>query len=118
MWNAMSSIITVVPSGRVPPTDGKMPERIAQYFEYSSGLSVKLAGTYNLNGAMSAFICSMLASSSSLESALVSVSTAVNPSPVVSLTDESDFLSSISALNTGPGFIATTASHASFMLEK
>lgn len=23
--------------GRVPPTDGKIPARIAQYFEYSSG---------------------------------------------------------------------------------
>ena len=54
----------------------------------------------------------MFFSSSSFESALVSVSTAVSPSPVVSLTDESDFLSSIYALYTGPFFIATTASQA------
>lgn len=29
---------------RVPPTDGNMPERIAQYLEYSSGRSVKCTG--------------------------------------------------------------------------
>ena len=35
MWKAMSSMRQVVPGWRVPPTEGKMPERMAQYLEYS-----------------------------------------------------------------------------------
>ena len=44
MWKAMSSMRQVVPGRRVPPTEGKMPERMAQYLEYSSGRSVKRTG--------------------------------------------------------------------------
>lgn len=38
------SMRQVVPGWRVPPTEGKMPERMAQYLEYSSGRSVKRTG--------------------------------------------------------------------------
>lgn len=34
---ATSSMRQVVPGWRVPPTDGNIPERMAQYLEYSSG---------------------------------------------------------------------------------
>ena len=37
MWKATSSMRQVVPGWRVPPTEGNIPERIAQYLEYSSG---------------------------------------------------------------------------------
>ena len=89
MWNATSSISTVEPRGRVPPTDGKMPERIFQYLEYSSGLSVKYAGLNKSNGLRISIISLIFFCNSSGVSAFVSVSTAVSPSPVGSLTAES-----------------------------
>ena len=112
----------VVPSLRVPPTAGKTPERMAQNLEYSSGLSVNLTGTYVVNALRHSSIFEMLARNSSAVDAFVSVRIAVSPSPVVSLTEASDFLSSSSALFTihcplssTSFFMATTALHASLM---